>query len=126
MLKDIILQINDNCSLKCPYCFAGNFVKKSSHHISEKDFNFFLNFCKNNEIELIKITGGEPFLNENIHKYIYELSFASINVFTNFTIKDSVKNIILRNKNIGFGGGHGLQLPCFEKDISACTDRFGG
>lgn len=41
-------------------------------------------------------------MHKNIHKYIYELSSVPLNIFTNFTIKNSVKNLFLQNNDIGF------------------------
>ena len=62
-MRDIIVKVNNNCMLRCPYCFAHN---EKHSELSIKDMQKLLKFCERNNLENVKLTGGEPFLYSHI------------------------------------------------------------
>ena len=58
------IMITEKCNLRCPYCFANEFVGKSTEDISLTSFKKALDFSLTNSEETIGIIGGEP----TIHK----------------------------------------------------------
>lgn len=95
-LKDITLNITNNCDLRCDYCFEHNKNKKqltveNAIKILDKCYH---NFEKNNDIKSVMVVnffGGEPFLNwkviEHLMKYSKEHKYRiEFGVTTNLTI----------------------------------------
>lgn len=74
ILKEIDLYITEKCNLSCPFCS----IRATANSTKELDFNIikqFVDFCKENEVTDIHITGGEPTLHKNykdIIKYIID------------------------------------------------------
>lgn len=89
MYKEIALQVNNNCNLKCPFCFSD----KSDTSISINDAKIVKDFCVAENIDTIKITGGEPFLHEKISEIINLFLDFNIFIFSNCVIKDCIKSI---------------------------------
>lgn len=52
--------LTKKCNLKCPYCFADEFVNKDQQEISIENFMTILNFIKTNPGERVGLIGGEP------------------------------------------------------------------
>lgn len=50
------------CNLKCPYCFADEFVNKENQEFTLENFKTVLNFIKQDKNERIGLIGGEPTL----------------------------------------------------------------
>lgn len=55
------------CNLKCPYCFADEFVNKEYENITLKDFKTAINFIKTDPNERIGLIGGEPSLHPDFN-----------------------------------------------------------
>ncbi len=51
-----------NCNLKCPYCFADEFVNKDKDEVTFENFNKILEFIKTSPDERVGLIGGEPTL----------------------------------------------------------------
>lgn len=95
MLKEITIQFTEECNASCPYCFA---PYKRNIVLSPENFNKFLTFCKNDRPDMIHITGGEPTLHNKFQEYVSKLSkISSLVIYSNFAIRDSVKNINVLN-----------------------------
>lgn len=95
MFRVITLQLNENCCLKCPYCFAGNHEQRrfEKKEISEEDFSLFLDFCHLNDIEMVRITGGEPFLHSGVQEILEQLDDFKLNIITNLVVPDCVEKM---------------------------------
>lgn len=90
-MRDIIIKINNNCMLRCPYCFAHEEFKSE---LSEINMKKLLNFCKNNSLESVKLTGGEPFLHSRITEFINTITeFADVMMFSNLMVKNCLCNL---------------------------------
>ena len=62
--------LTKKCNLKCPYCFADEFVNKDNQEISIENFKKALNFIKTNPLERIGLIGGEPTIYSNFHEIL--------------------------------------------------------
>lgn len=89
MYRELALQINNNCNLKCPFCFSD----KTNEYIAMNNVECVKDFCKREKVDTIKITGGEPFLHPDIHKIIDLFIGFDIFIFSNLTIKNCIINI---------------------------------
>lgn len=58
------------CNLKCPYCFADEFVNKDNEEISIENFKTALNFIKTDTDERIGLIGGEPTTHSKFHEIL--------------------------------------------------------
>ncbi len=80
--------INEKCNLKCPYCFADEFVNKTQKEMSLDDFSKALDFALSSGFnEKIGLIGGEPTLHSRFRdiliKIIDDPRVRSTTVFTN-------------------------------------------
>lgn len=63
------IMINEVCNLRCPYCFAGEFVNQSAKEMPLEDFRKALDFVLSDRRERqVGIIGGEPLLHTNINE----------------------------------------------------------
>ncbi len=61
------IMVNETCNLRCPYCFAEEFVNIAPREMTLDDFSTALNFVLGDETSgQIGITGGEPMLHSHI------------------------------------------------------------
>ncbi|MDO4594788.1 MAG: radical SAM protein [Tissierellia bacterium] len=98
-IEFLILKLTENCNLKCNYCFE--LLKRKT--ITKRDINTkkykgdFLDeiICKN-----IVLTGGEPFLNDNINYYIEKFSNSNVTILTNGIFKPNLPIDVLKKINI--------------------------
>ena len=58
------------CNLKCPYCFADEFVNKEDEEITLENFKYALDFIKTDKNERIGFIGGEPLLHPEIGTFL--------------------------------------------------------
>lgn len=98
-MRSITIQLTKNCMLKCPYCFAGN---KLSEYISDDVLDTIKEFVERNQIPLIRITGGEPFLYDKCVDVINYFSENSIDlkVFSNLCVENCFDGITYPHKII--------------------------
>lgn len=90
-MRDIIIKVNNNCMLRCPYCFAH---EESQGELSEIDMQKLLSFCRDNNLESVKMTGGEPFLYSHIFELINSITeFADVMIFSNLMVKNCLCNL---------------------------------
>ncbi len=90
------------CNLKCPYCFASEFVNQENEEISLENFIIALNFIKTDKNEQIGLIGGEPTLHSKFRK-ILELvakddEIKQVTIFTNGLEIDKYTEIIQNSK----------------------------
>ena len=75
----------NRCNLKCPYCFADNYIDDERSDITERTFCALLDFCApEGEVGII---GGEPLLHKSFDSLLEiakrDFRFNKITVFTN-------------------------------------------
>ncbi|NLL38206.1 MAG: radical SAM protein [Clostridiales bacterium] len=63
------IMVNEACNLQCPYCFAEEFVNKSSKEMTLEDFRKALDFVLGDGSDRqVGIIGGEPLLYTHINE----------------------------------------------------------
>lgn len=82
------IMINETCNLRCPYCFADEFVNKNPKEMSMEDFDTALNFALSSGYnERIGLIGGEPTLHSHFKEILIKLindnRVKNVTVFTN-------------------------------------------
>ena len=82
------IMVNEACNLRCPYCFAEEFVNKSPKEMSLDDFRLALDFALSDETDLqVGIIGGEPLIyshiNEAMHIAIDDIRTFLVMIYTN-------------------------------------------
>lgn len=75
------------CNLRCPYCFANEFVNGEDCDIAADDFEYAVNFAVKNRRTQIGLIGGEPALHPKLIEFIFSLSrkkeISGVMVYTN-------------------------------------------
>lgn len=86
-ISRLTLKVADGCNLCCSYCFADN-SNTGGRFVTDEDFAYFMAFCLRNGIRGIRMTGGEPTLHPNLHRYIHLSVRAGlpVHLFSNFTV----------------------------------------
>ena len=95
-LRDVTINVTNNCNLNCPYCFENN---KNKLKMSKETIEIVLDKCYQNYLDtndgkfpfVVNFFGGEPFLNfdviEHAMKYASDKKYnMSFGVTTNLTI----------------------------------------
>ena len=82
------IMVNEACNLRCPYCFAEEFVNKSPKEMSLDDFRTALDFVLSDDNERqVGIIGGEPliysFINEAMTIAIEDIRTDLVMIYTN-------------------------------------------
>jgi hypothetical protein len=63
--------VNEICNLRCPYCFAGEFVNRDPREMTLADFKTALEFALGDHSERqVGIIGGEPLLYPHINEVL--------------------------------------------------------
>ena len=78
------IMVNEACNLRCPYCFAEEFVNKNTKEMTLEDFKKALEFALSDEgMGQVGIIGGEPLL------------YTHINEVMNIAIDDQRTDIVM-------------------------------
>lgn len=81
------IMLTDTCNLRCPYCFANEFVNKSANEISIENFKKALDFIATEPNAKLGLIGGEPTIHsqfaELLKIIIYDKRFNEAVLFTN-------------------------------------------
>ncbi len=83
------IMLTDVCNLRCPYCFANEFVNHSVNEISMENFKKALDFVatEGNPEAKLGLIGGEPTLHSNFREILRLLindnRFENVVLFTN-------------------------------------------
>lgn len=98
------LLINNYCNLKCSYCFAQE--EMNSHkatNITMEDFCLYLDWLKKQDYKQIRLIGGEPTLHPHLEQLIDKVieynCFDDILIFSNFTFKPEITEMLIRKMN---------------------------
>ena len=65
--------LTDVCNLKCPYCFAGEFVNHSKNEILMEYFLCAKEFILSGKNHAIGLIGGEPLLHSHFREILQNL-----------------------------------------------------
>ena len=113
---NIQVEITENCNHKCFYCYNAWQITNSSAIMSESDCNRLIDIIAD-EIKPfhVTITGGEPFLNQNILSRLL-LGLNEKNIFTNINTNLTILNEdLIREFRNSFRFGILTSLPHFEE-----------
>lgn len=103
MFKMITIQLNENCCIRCPYCFAGNSrARTSNNQITEENFRHFVDFCKLNSVDMVRVTGGEPFLHPHVYEMLAKLKNFQLNILTNLVVPHCVEKMNPQKGRVAF------------------------
>ena len=97
------IMMTDVCNLRCPYCFANEFVNKDRNEISEEAFDKAVDFivCDGSHSS-VGLIGGEPTIHSNfeylVRKLIHDKRVETIVVYTNGICIDKYWDIITNRK----------------------------
>ena len=93
--------LTSRCNLKCPYCFADEFVNKDNEEISAENFKFAVDFIKKGN-ERIGFIGGEPLLHPNFDEFmdivITDEEVKNTIIFTNGLLIDKHLDKLIHKK----------------------------
>ncbi len=64
------VMITDVCNLRCPYCFANEFVNHSANEISIENFKKALDFIATEPNAKLGLIGGEPTIHSNFRELL--------------------------------------------------------
>lgn len=97
------IMITDACNLRCPYCFAGEFVNRDQNEITVDAFEKAVDFIVGDGSEKsLGIIGGEPALHSKfdflMRKVLYDRRIRSVTVFTNGILLDRYWDVLTHPK----------------------------
>ena len=96
------IMVNEACNLRCPYCFAGEFVNKTQKEMTLEDFQKALNFVLSDDNDRqVNIIGGEPLqythINDVLRISLEHHRSDKVMIFTNAVDLERVEPDILSN-----------------------------
>lgn len=110
-LRDVTINVTNNCNLRCPYCFENNKneLKMNEDTIKKVIDKCYENYLLTNDAKfpfVVNFFGGEPFLNfsviETAMKYAKEKGYnITFGVTTNLTILDDHMIDIIEEYELG-------------------------
>lgn len=96
------IMITKKCNLKCPYCFANEFVNKNNTDMTIEDYYKAIDFIMTDQHERIGIIGGEPTVHpkfkEMLEILIHDDRIGQVTVFTNGIYIDKFAEQLLHPK----------------------------
>lgn len=112
-LTQVILQVTQNCNLRCEYCIYSGEYKQREHSqktmnwdIAKKGIDYLISHSRDSDIVSLAFYGGEPFLNFELIKKCTEYFIQvvqgkeyRINITTNGTLlNDEINKYLVHNK----------------------------
>lgn len=97
------IMMTDVCNLRCPYCFANEFVNKDKNEISEENFEKAVDFIVGDKSRSsIGLIGGEPTLHSQFEKFLRKLiaddRVKTVLVYTNGILLDQYWDVVCHPK----------------------------
>ena len=96
------IMLTYRCNLKCPYCFANEFVNHSSCDITMENFLEALKFLKTSGNKKIGLIGGEPTIHDHFAEILQLLAddeeIDSVTVYTNGIQMDICEKYLTNRK----------------------------
>ena len=132
-MQQLMLQVTQNCNLRCNYCsYSGSYKNRTHSHslmsdeTAERAIDYFINRTKDNKSITVSFYGGEPLLNFELIKHCVDYIEARYSgkridygMTTNGTLLDD--NVIIFLVNKGFNLLISLDGP---KEIHDAHRRF--
>lgn len=117
-MLDIGLYLTWNCNQACKFCFKKN---EPDSHISDKNLDFFCEWCRRNGIKQVKVAGGEPTTHPNFSQHMETIKdklgvLAAPQIITNLSCAEE-KVVSMSDTDI-------LVNVAVDRDIEE-TQRFG-
>lgn len=104
MRKSILVEITNNCNLRCKHCYNNKYL--NNNDMDEEVFLKNLEILKKEGYNHVHLLGGEPLMNKNIVSYISKLKSMgfSITINTNATLinDDFIKNAMPKIQQLSF------------------------
>lgn len=97
------IMMTDVCNLRCPYCFANEFVNKDTNEISEENFEKAVDFIVGDgSRSSLGLIGGEPTVHSKFESYLRKLiaddRVKTVVVYTNGILIDRYWDVICHPK----------------------------
>ncbi len=117
-LKQLILNVTEDCNMRCKYCKASGAYfyerryssKYMPSHIAERAVNFFLNHSSKSQHAAISFFGGEPLLNFNVVQHAVEYATSKISQERKIHFSITTNGTLLSDKIINFLMQHNFHL----------------
>lgn len=113
----IVWEITNKCHSNCIYCSGGFPEKQKKSEMTFEEKNQFVQECIDNKLFAINISGGEPFLSEDLLWVVDKLTKAGIHVMvvTSGLIHNNEKiSSLVANPNVGLN----VSLDSFKTEIN--------
>lgn len=96
------IAVTYRCDNGCSYCFLKNLDNDLVKDMELSNFSLIINWLKEQQLNRILITGGEPFMHENIVKIlnICRKNNMVAGILTNGLLIDKEMNKLIKNMNI--------------------------
>ena len=99
------IMINSYCNLQCPYCFADNEINMCEEKsMTEENFDKIIEILKNNNINDIRLIGGEPTIHPMFGYFLTKLAkddfFNHIHFFSNMTFGKELRELIINLNDV--------------------------
>ncbi len=101
-----MLEITDRCNLNCSFCFNKLYLKQTNkrYELEKSEIKEIISRIKKSSVRIIRFTGGEPLLREDIFELMEFASKKNLKVWlnTNATLinRENVKKIVKYVDNI--------------------------
>ncbi|MGL5126411.1 MAG: radical SAM protein [Fusobacteriaceae bacterium] len=97
-MKAIRILLTENCNASCPSCFNADF--RNGENMDKKSFFELCDYLSNNQLEKIKIMGGEPTIHPDFLELIQyaQTKLNGVHIFTN-SLSDKIYKVELREKD---------------------------
>lgn len=96
------IAITNRCNLRCPYCFAHEFVADERNDITPERFGAALEFITRTGSRQVGFIGGEPTLHPRFGEYLERAlehpSVSGVTVFTNGILMDPYLDLLVNPK----------------------------
>ncbi len=132
------IMVNEACNLRCPYCFADEFVNKAPKEMTLEDFRTALDFILSDKSERqVGIIGGEPLLYTHIDEVLRialsDSRTEHVMIYTNAVELDRLSPDILEAKKfrmlVNCNSPEDMGAKAFEKMrqnlLSFQNDHYG-
>lgn len=105
-IRDCSISLTQVCNLSCPYCFRDSQIHRNLDELNFAQWkNIFHKFKKGHVLRVL-LTGGEPFMREDLTQILAELLHLQIqiSIATNGTIKheEAIELLGKYSKSVGF------------------------
>jgi uncharacterized protein len=129
-LTQLILNVTENCNLRCEYCvYSGNYVNRRKHNTSnditvglaKKAIDFFSAHSQGSDERYLSLYGGEPFLRFG---FVREMIEYAKRKDSNINIAVTTNGVLLSETIVGFLARHDVALTISLDGPKELHDRY--